>query len=83
MNPHTELESRQILAAGAALAALLALIIPMTRDDRGIPIAIHIPSAQIEPAVSAAAASTLAAITGSGNPFVTITPKPQIVSATR
>lgn len=84
VNPHTELESRQLVAAGAGLFALLALAIPLYEKERsqGVPVAIHIPSAQINPAASAAQASTIAAITGSGSPLITITQKPDVASVT-
>jgi hypothetical protein len=75
-NPHTELESRQVLAAGAGLFALFALAIPWLEKSRnqGVPVALHIPSAQLEPAASAASAATIVAVTGSGVPFVTVVP---------
>ncbi|KAJ4364159.1 hypothetical protein N0V83_009614 [Neocucurbitaria cava] len=84
VNPHTELEARQLVAAGAGLFALLALAIPLYEKERsqGVPVAIHIPSAQIDPAASAAQASTIAAITGSGSPLITITQKPDLASVT-
>ncbi|KAF2028204.1 hypothetical protein EK21DRAFT_114118 [Setomelanomma holmii] len=69
INPRTELESRQLAgaaAAGAVLFALLALALPC----------------QIDPAASAAQASTIAVITKTDAPFITITPKLDTPSAT-
>lgn len=83
-SPQTELEARQILAAGAGLFALLALAIPLYEKERsqGVPVALHVPSAQLDPAVSAARASTIAVVTGSGSPIITITPRPDAASTT-
>ncbi|CAO2649935.1 Nn.00g012270.m01.CDS01 [Neocucurbitaria sp. VM-36] len=84
INPQTELEARQLIAAGAGLFALLALAIPLYEKERsqGVPIAFHIPSSQLDPAASAAQASTIAAIMASGSPIITITQKPDAASAT-
>jgi hypothetical protein len=74
VNPHTELESRQVAVVGAGVFALIALTIPWwgKSGNQGVPVALHIPSAQLDPAASAASAATIAAVTGSGVPFVTI-----------
>jgi hypothetical protein len=79
INPHTELESRQIIVGAAgALALLLAILLPSIEEHRskGIPIALHLPSAQLAPAASAAEAATVAVISTSGTPFVTVVPNP-------
>lgn len=84
VNPRTELESRQLAAAGAALFALIALAIPWLAKSQNeeVPLALHIPASQMDPAVSAAQASTIAAITKTDAPYITITPKPDAPSAT-
>jgi hypothetical protein len=78
VNPHTELESRQaIVLAGAGMFAFIAMVIPMLNKDRneGVPVVLHMPSGQLGPAASAAKASTIAFITNSAAPAVTITRK--------
>jgi hypothetical protein len=86
INPHTELETRQaiIILAGAEVFAFIAVIIPMLSKDRddGVPVALHLPSGQLAPAASAAQASTIAVITKSAAPAVTITRKPGNAIAT-
>jgi hypothetical protein len=76
VNPHTELESRQVVAVGASVFAVVALAIPWwgKSGNQGVPVALHIPSTQLDPAASAASAATVVAVTGSGVPFVTIVP---------
>jgi hypothetical protein len=77
VNPHTELESRSIVAFAAGAIALIALAIPWWgKQNQGVPVALHMPSAQLDPAASAANAATMVAVTGSGVPFVTITATP-------
>ena len=88
VNPHTELESRQVgpaVAGGAAFLAFIAMVIPLwgqSRDQQGVPVALHIPSAQLDPAASVAHAATIAAAASSGAPFITITPKPDAPAVT-
>lgn len=87
ISPETELESRQLVAAAAygvgALIGLVSLTIPLWEDrNHGIPAALHIPQAHISPAVSAASAATMAAMTDTGAPFVTVTPRPNITPTT-
>jgi hypothetical protein len=77
VNPHTELESRQVLAVMAGLIALVSLTIPLWEDkNQGVPVALHMPPAQLDSAASAANAATMAAVTNSGAPFVTIVATP-------
>jgi hypothetical protein len=77
VNPRTELESRQAVVAIAGLIALVSLTIPLWEDkNQGVPVALHMPPAQLESASSAANAATVAAITNSGAPFVTIVATP-------
>ncbi|KAH7408683.1 hypothetical protein DE146DRAFT_786096 [Phaeosphaeria sp. MPI-PUGE-AT-0046c] len=82
VSPQTELESRQAVAVVYAVGALIGLVsltIPLWEErNHGVPAALHIPQAQIGPAASAASAATMAAVTESGAPFVTITPRPSI-----
>lgn len=82
VNPRTELESRQAVAfmyGVGALIGLISLTIPLWEErNHGVPVALHIPQAQIDPAASAASAATMAAVSDSGAPFVTITPRPNI-----
>jgi hypothetical protein len=56
LNPRTELESQQaaLIIVGAELFALIAIAIHLCQKDRneGAPIALHIPSAQLDPAAS-------------------------------
>lgn len=83
VNPKTELESRQLVVAAVygvgAFIGLISLTIPLWEDrNHGIPAALHIPQSQIGPAASAASAATMAAVTDSGTPFITITPRPNI-----
>jgi hypothetical protein len=86
INPHTELESRQVGAVIAGLVVLASMILPMiildANRELGVPIAIHVPPAQMAPAASAAEAATFAVVTGTGAPFVTVTAKPHVTSAT-
>ncbi|KAH4219132.1 hypothetical protein HBI06_191950 [Parastagonospora nodorum] len=85
INPHTELESRQVVAVIAGLVALASMILPMIildgNRELGVPIAIHVPPTQMGPAASAAEAATFAVVTGTGAPFVTVTSKPHVTSA--
>jgi hypothetical protein len=80
VNPHTELESRQlaeVVVGVAGLIALVSLTIPLWEDrNQGVPVALHMPPAQLEAAGSAANAATMAAVTGSGAPFITIVATP-------
>jgi len=85
INPHTELESRQVGAAAGAVAAVIllaAIMLPLFEKDRtqGIPVALNIPSIQLSSAVSVAATATIAVVTASGTPL-TIAPKPHTTSA--
>jgi hypothetical protein len=84
VSPSTELESRQVAVVGAGLFALIALTIPWwsKSGNQGVPVALHIPSAQLDPAASAASAATIAAVTGSGVPFITIVPSAKTPSLT-
>jgi hypothetical protein len=82
VNLHTELESRQvaIAVAGAELFVLIAIAIPLWGKGRneGVPVALHIPSAQLDPAASAAQASAVAVIANSAAPSITINRKPEV-----
>jgi hypothetical protein len=85
VNPQTELEARQIGLAGAALAFLAALYIPLVwhgDKSKGVPVVVHAPLNQVEPVASAAQASTLAFATGIGASIITITRKPDVPSTT-
>ncbi|KAH3995359.1 hypothetical protein HBI70_178250 [Parastagonospora nodorum] len=86
INPQTQLESRQVGQVAAAVAAVIllaAVLLPVLEKDRtqGIPVALHIPSAQLDLAVSVAATATIAVITASGTPFVTVTPRTPTASS--
>ncbi|KAF1917522.1 hypothetical protein BDU57DRAFT_537190 [Ampelomyces quisqualis] len=81
INPRTELESRSLVAFAAGAIALISLAIPWWgKQNQGVPVALHMPSAQLGSAASAANAATVAAVTGSGVPFVTITSTPTTTS---
>jgi hypothetical protein len=81
INPRTELESRQlgpVVPAVVLFFALIAGVWEVGKDgSKGVPLAIHIPPAQVAEAASAAEAATIAAVTGVGaaTPFVTFVPK--------
>jgi hypothetical protein len=88
INQDTRLESRQAdkaVVAGAALFGLLSFVIAMLRkgdNQPAVPGVLHVPAAQMAPAASAARAATIAAITKSGAPIVTLTPKPAAPTVT-
>lgn len=88
MNRNTRLKSRQVgpeIVAGATLAGFLAIVYAMlgkTQSEQAVPVAIHVPSVQLNPAVSAARAHTFAAITKSDSPILTITPTPVVATVT-
>jgi hypothetical protein len=88
VSPDTELEARQLdtVRTGAALLGFLALAIPLFgvgRDSQAVPAAYHIPSSQVDPAMSAAQAFTVVAAQHSGAPGITITLEPNVASASR
>lgn len=88
INRNTKLESRQVgpeVIAGAVLAGFLGILYALlgkSQSEQAIPIAIHVPSVQLNPAVSAARAPTFAAITKSDSPILTITPTPVAATIT-
>lgn len=82
VNQNTKLESRQLgsgLVARAALAEFLSILFANAgkgQNAQPIPAALHVPSSQIDPAISAARAGTFAAVTKSDAPAITIMPTP-------
>lgn len=81
LNSNSELEPRAlgaVVIAGTVLMGLISMAIPaFYKEHKTIPVPMHFPPAVISQASAAVSATVVVMATGTAQPTITITPKPE------